>query len=62
MTDERKRAEILLALLSKPERFTVRETRLPESGRTGYELTVNATIVIDSEHLRTIPGWTESTE
>lgn len=56
LPDEKRQAAVLRALLSRPERFTLSEIRLPETGKVGYELSVQGTITIDGAHMRALPN------
>lgn len=57
-TAERLKAEILDALISRVVTdggsLGVEKIMLPESGRDGYRLTIDSSIVIDKQHLEVL--------
>lgn len=59
-TDPELEAAVLRALFSRPEQWDLERKELP-SGRAGYRLTGNVSILIDSTHAKVLagykPGW-----
>jgi hypothetical protein len=44
-----KLAQVLTALLSRPEQWTITHFILPESGRNAYKVVIDGSVVVDRE-------------